>query len=86
MHLEKLLKQHQQIDKTSQKVLEINPSHPLINDLLKILDNEKEKKLFFDDASWLLLDQAKIMVGQPVSDPNKFARRMNALMQRGIKI
>ena len=86
MHLEKLLKQHQQIDKTSQKVLEINPSHPLINDLLKILDNEKEKKLFFDDASWLLLDQAKIMEGQPVSDPNKFARRMNALMQRGIKI
>ena len=86
MHLEKLLKQHQQIDKTSQKVLEINPSHPLINDLLKILDNEKEKNLFFDDASWLLLDQAKIMEGQPVSDPNKFARRMNALMQRGIKI
>ena len=86
MHLEKLLKQHQQIDKTSQKVLEINPSHPLISDLLKILDNEKEKNLFFDDASWLLLDQAKIMEGQPVSDPNKFARRMNALMQRGIKI
>ena len=46
MHLEKLLKQHQQIDKTSQKVLEINPSHPLINDLLKILDNEKEKNYF----------------------------------------
>ena len=86
MHLEKLLKQHQQIDKTSQKVLEINPSHPLISDLLKILDNEKEKNLFFDDASWLLLDQAKIMEGQPVSDPSKFARRMNALMQRGIKI
>jgi len=86
MHLEKLLKQHQQIDKTSQKVLEINPSHPLINDLLGILNNEKEKNLFFDDASWLLLDQAKIMEGQPVSDPNKFARRMNALMQRGIKI
>ena len=86
MHLEKLLKQHQQIDKTSQKVLEINPSHPLISDLLKILDNEKEKNLFFDDASWLLLDQAKIMEGQPVSDPSKFARRMNVLMQRGIKI
>ena len=86
MHLEKLLKQHQQIDKTSQKILEINPNHPLINDLLKILDNEKEKKLYIDDASWLLLDQAKIMEGQPVSDPNKFAKRMNTLIQRGIKI
>ena len=67
MHLEKLLKQHQQINKTTQKILEINPSHPLIKDLLKILDNEKEKKLYFDDASWLLLDQAKIIEGQPVS-------------------
>ena len=86
MHLEKLLKQHQQIDKTSQKILEINPNHPLIKDLLKMLNNEKEKKLLFDDASWLLLDQAKIIEGQPVSDPNKFAKRMNMLMQRGISI
>ena len=81
-----MLKQHQQIDKTAQKILEINPNHPLINDLFKILDNEKEKKLYFDDASWLLLDQAKIIEGQPVSDPNKFAKRMNSLIQRGIKI
>tara|TARA_Y100001960_G_scaffold267433_1_gene291693 strand:- start:3495 stop:5375 length:1881 start_codon:yes stop_codon:yes gene_type:complete len=86
MHLEKLLKQHQQIDKTTQKILEINPSHPLIKDLLKILDNDKEKKLYFDDASWLLLDQAKIIEGQAVSDPNKFAKRMNSLIRRGIKI
>ena len=83
MHLEKLLKQHQQIDKTSQKILEINPAHPLIKDLLKIVDNDKEK-IVFDDASWLLLDQARIIEGQPVSDPNKFARRMNSLLQRGI--
>ena len=83
MHLEKLLKQHQQIEKTSQKILEINPTHPLIKDLLKIVDNDKEK-IVFDDASWLLLDQARIIEGQPVSDPNKFARRMNSLLQRGI--
>jgi len=85
MHLEKLLKQHQQLDTTSQKILEVNPDHPLIKDLLKILDNEKEK-IVFDDASWLLLDQARIIEGQPVSDPNKFARRMNSLLQRGISL
>ena len=85
MHLEKLLKQHQQLDTTSQKILEVNPDHPLIKDLLKILDNEKEK-IVFDDASWLLLDQARIIEGQPVSDPNKFARRMNTLLQRGISL
>jgi len=42
MHLEKLLKQHQQLDTTSQKILEVNPDHPLIKDLLKIVDNEKK--------------------------------------------
>ena len=83
MHLEKLLKQHQQIDSTSQKILEVNPDHPLIKDLLKIVNNDKDKKVF-DDASWLLLDQARIIEGQPVSDPNKFAKRMNTLLQKGI--
>ncbi len=57
----------------------------IIKDLLKILDNEKEK-IVFDDASWLLLDQARIIEGQPVSNPNKFARRMNTLLQRGISL
>ena len=85
MHLEKLLKQHQQIDSTSQKILEVNPDHPLIKDLLKIVDNDKDK-MVFDDASWLLLDQARIIEGQPVSDPNKFAKRMNNLLQKGIGI
>ena len=83
MHLEKLLKQHQQIDSTSQKILEVNADHPLIKDLLKILNNKKDK-VVFDDAAWLLLDQARIIEGQPVSDPNKFAKRMNNLLQRGI--
>ena len=83
MHLEKLLKQHQQIDSTSQKILEVNADHPLIKDLLKILNNKKDK-VVFDDAAWLLLDQARIIEGQPVSDPNKFAKRMNSLLQKGI--
>ena len=85
MHLEKLLKQHQQINSTSQKILEVNPDHPLIKDLLTILNNEKEK-IVFNDAAWLLLDQARIIEGQPVSDPNKFAKRMNTLIQRGISL
>ena len=85
MHLEKLLKQHQQIESTSQKILEVNPDHPLIKDLLKIVNNDNDKQVF-DDASWLLLDQARIIEGQPVSDPNKFAKRMNTLIQRGISL
>ncbi|PPR30908.1 MAG: Chaperone protein HtpG [Alphaproteobacteria bacterium MarineAlpha9_Bin2] len=86
MHLEKLLKQHQQLDATSQKILEINPSHPLIKNLLKVVDNEEKKNEIFDDAAWLLLDQARIIEGQSVLDPNKFTKRMNTLIQKGITL
>ena len=67
-------------------MLEINPAHPLIANLLGILDNEQKKAEIFDDAAWLLLDQARIIEGQSVSDPNKFSRRMNALIQKGIAL
>ena len=86
MHLEKLLKQHQQLDSTSQKILEINPSHPLIKNLLKIVDDQDKKNEIFDDAAWLLLDQARIIEGQSVLDPNKFTKRMNTLIQKGITL
>ena len=48
-----------------------------------MVNNDNDKQVF-DDASWLLLDQARIIEGQPVSDPNKFAKRMNTLLQKGI--
>ena len=86
MHLEKLLKQHQQLDSTSQKILEINPSHPLIKNLLNVVDDQDKKNEIFDDAAWLLLDQARIIEGQSVLDPNKFTKRMNTLIQKGITL
>ena len=30
IHLERLLKQHRQLDKACKRVLEVNPRHPLI--------------------------------------------------------
>ena len=86
MHLEKLLKQHQQLDSTSQKILEINPSHPLIKNLLNVVDDQDKKNEIFDDAAWLLLDQARIIEGQSVLDPNKITKRMNTLIQKGITL
>ena len=53
-------------------------------DGLSVIVNNDNDKQVFDDASWLLLDQARIIEGQPVSDPNKFAKRMNTLLQKGI--
>ncbi|RMD63505.1 MAG: hypothetical protein D6826_04730, partial [Alphaproteobacteria bacterium] len=36
------------------------------------------------DAAWLLLDQARILEGEPVPDPAAFARRLSLLVERGL--
>ena len=83
MHLEKLLKAHNQIDAASPRVLEINPKHALIKHLANIAKTDANDKSL-DDAASLLLDQARIVEGEPVVDPQDFIRRMTAMMQKGM--
>ena len=64
MNLERILRQHQQVSDAAPRVLEINPTHPLIKGLVKkVKDGETDPIL--EDAA-LLFDQAKIMDGEPV--------------------
>lgn len=79
LHLERLLKQNNQLDTTSRRILELNPRHPLI---LGLASNDGESAR--DEAAWLLLDQAKIIEGEPVADPTAFAKRLSDAMLRGI--
>jgi len=92
MHLERLLKQHRQIDTASKRVLEINPKHNLILSLSKRLaakgteadgGDKSDTNAALDDAAWLLLDQARILEGEAVPDPAAFARRLTATVERG---
>ncbi len=87
MHLERLLKQHRQIDTASKRVLEINPKHSLIRSLSQRLENKEATddgaEAALDDAAWLLLDQARILEGEAVPDPAAFARRLTAIVERG---
>ncbi len=36
-----------------------------------------------EEAAWLLLDQARILEGEPLLDPSAFARRLSRLVARG---
>ncbi|CAA7624533.1 Chaperone protein HtpG [Magnetospirillum sp. UT-4] len=82
MHLEKLLKAHRQLDQDSARVLEVNPKHPLIKGLAaKVASSGREA---IDDMAWLLLDQARIVEGEPPADPADFARRLAAVMEKGL--
>ncbi len=82
MNLERILKQHNQINQVTSRILEINPDHSLIQSLaLSAKKKGAQDKL--EDAALLLLDQAQILEGEPVSDPVAFSRRMEAVMAKG---
>jgi molecular chaperone HtpG len=83
IHLEKLLRQHKKLETAMPRVLEINGTHPMIAALSNAVSKGGQNAVLADSC-WLLLDQARIQDGEPLSDPAGFARRMNALMQRSI--
>jgi molecular chaperone HtpG len=83
MHLERMLKQHRQIDQASQRILEVNPRHQLIRGLAeRIKAGGSAGDL--EDAARLLLDQALILEGEAPSDLAAFTRRLSHLVARGL--
>ena len=81
IHLARLLKQHNQISKPAKQVLEINPGHALIASLAaRVAKGGNGAEL--SDAAWLLLDQARVLQGEPVGDPVSFARRLAGVLER----
>jgi len=78
MRLARLLQQHKRIDALAPRVLEINGSHPVIAALAKAVSGGKGEQVA--DASWLLLDQARIQEGETLSDPVGFAKRLGEVL------
>jgi molecular chaperone HtpG len=83
MHLERMLKQHRQIDQASQRILEVNPRHQLILGLAERVEAGGSAG-DLEDAARLLLDQALILEGEAPSDPAAFTRRLSHLVARGL--
>ena len=83
MRLERFLKQHQQLDELSKRVLEINPKHGLIRQMAALAADAGERAALGDLVE-LLLDQARIVEGEPLPDPGVFSRRMSAFLAKGL--
>ncbi len=80
IHLEKVLKAHKQLgSEMSQRILEVNPDHPLIRKLATKADKDGASGQM-EDAALLLLDQAHIVEGESISDPVSFSKRMADFM------
>jgi len=83
MHLEKLLRAHRQVDAERPRILELNPRHALIKGLAHRVKTGGTGPLVEDIAA-LLFDQARIVEGEPPADPAAFARRLVAVMEKGL--
>ncbi|MBO6918002.1 MAG: molecular chaperone HtpG [Rhizobiaceae bacterium] len=79
--LERMLKRAGQLQHSTPRVLELNPTHQII---LKLAERAKSDDGASDDllkdAAHLLLDQARISEGEAPSDALEFSRRLTAVM------
>ena len=79
LHMARMLKQHGDAQGLAvRKILEINAKHALIKRLMVL------SGAAFDCAAALLLDQARIVEGEPVPDPVGFAKRLSAMMEKAL--
>ncbi len=60
-------------------ILEINPDHELVQKL-QATNNEE----LIEDASWILLDLAKISEGLEISDKVEFAKRLTKITTKAL--
>ena len=74
-NLERLLKASGQNVPVIKRILEVNPSHPIVERLKHESDAAR-----FSDWSHLLFDQATLAEGGQLDDPATFVKRLNDLM------
>ena len=80
IQMQRLLKRSQDYDAKHQHILEINAAHPVIKKMEALSSNDELLK----DTAFLLLDQAKILQGEPLKNPTEFVRRMSQAIEKGL--
>ncbi len=83
MHMERILQKNQNYGALGKRILEINEKHPVIKKLKKMVKEDKNSEIV-KDAAWLLLDQARIIEGDPLPNPTEFTKRISRLMEKGL--
>lgn len=85
IRLERFLREQKQLATTYAKILEINPEHEVIRSLSKRVEGgATEADPTISDIALLLLDQAKILEGEEISDPAGFSQRINHFLAKGL--
>jgi molecular chaperone HtpG len=72
------------LDSMNKVCMEINPKHPIIADLNRMIQVDKESKATEDYAK-LLFDVAGMTSGYDIDDVSSFAKRVMGLMSSGVE-
>ena len=83
IHLERFLKQHNQIRTPSKRILELNPKHALITQMAARA-KESGAADGLKDIAWLLFDQARLLDGDTLADPVAFGERLGAVLAKAV--
>ena len=78
-NVERLMKAMGQDVPESPRILEINPSHPVIETMNALVEKEEKKELLGEYIE-LLYDQALLLEGSKLKDPSAFAKSVSKLM------
>ena len=73
--MRRIMEQAGQAVPESKPILEVNPSHPLV----EMMDQEADEDRFADLAS-IVLDQANLAEGGQLEDPAGYVSRLNKLL------
>lgn len=76
-HMQKIMQQAGQFIPESKPILELNPSHPFVEQLKNEQDDER-----FKEWTQILFDQALLAEGGTLDDPASFVKNLNRLMLR----
>lgn len=79
--MEKILQSAGRLDTTAKPILEINPAHPMVAAITAMKDDDG----FREDATYLLLDEARILDGDKPADPRAFAERLARVFARTVR-
>lgn len=83
--MERVLKSMGQAVPGSKRILEINPSHPIIESMHKIFEKDKKSKVL-EKFTDLLYEQALLLEGSKPKDPANFSKAIAALMVENIRL
>ena len=83
-YMQRIMKALDKNAQTFKRILELNPSHPLIAAMTKLVEKTPDNPKLAEFAD-MLYDQALLAEGSPIADPALFAKRAADLMTLGVE-